>query len=69
MGRLYSDAAHRRLDLFSSREPIDYTRRMPQRSRPVMTLVVERRLSDLITPPAGSEVLEASGVVAKDGFY
>ena len=42
---------------------------MPQRSRPVMTLVVERRLSDLITPPAGSEVLEASGVVAKDGYY
>jgi hypothetical protein len=34
-----------------------------------MTLVEERKLSDLIDPPKGSGVLEASGVVAKDGYY
>jgi hypothetical protein len=34
-----------------------------------MTLVVERKLSDLLEPPKGSGVLEASGVVAKDGDY
>src|ERR1700710_219359 len=36
---------------------------------PVMTLVAERKLSELIAPPKGSEGLEASGVVAKDGYY
>jgi hypothetical protein len=34
-----------------------------------MTLVAERKLSDFIEPPEGSKVLEASGVVAKDGYY
>lgn len=34
-----------------------------------MTLVAERKLSDLIDPPKGGEVLEASGVVAKGGYY
>ena len=34
-----------------------------------MMLVAERKLSDFITPPTGSDVLEASGVVAKDGNY
>ena len=34
-----------------------------------MMLVAERKLSDFITPPTGSDVLEASGVVAKDGYY
>ena len=38
-------------------------------SRRVLTLVAERKLSDLIPPPKGSAVLEASGVIAKDGFY
>lgn len=38
-------------------------------ARPVMTLVAERHLVDLIKPPPGSRVLEASGVVAKDGSY
>src|SRR5437016_8064390 len=42
---------------------------MARRSRPVMTLVAERKLSDLIEPPKGSGVLEASGVIAKDGYY
>jgi hypothetical protein len=42
---------------------------MARRSRTVMTLVAERKLSDLIEPPKGSGVLEASGVVAKDGYY
>ena len=36
---------------------------------PIMTLVAERKLSELIAPPKGSQVLEASGVVAKDGYY
>jgi hypothetical protein len=34
-----------------------------------MTLVAERKLSDLILPPRGSAVLEASGVVAKSDYY
>jgi hypothetical protein len=37
--------------------------------RRVLTLVTERKLSDLIEPPKGSAVLEASGVIAKDGHY
>jgi hypothetical protein len=39
------------------------------RSRPVMTLVAERALRELIQPPKDSNVLEASGVVAKGGHY
>ena len=35
----------------------------------VLTLVTERKLSDLLEPPKGSAVLEASGVIAKDGYY
>ena len=42
---------------------------MSQRPRPTLTLVVERKLLDFIAPPKGSGVLEASGVVAKDGHY
>jgi hypothetical protein len=42
---------------------------MSRRSRPELTLVEERKLSDYIAPPEGSGVLEASGVVAKDGYY
>ena len=42
---------------------------MARRSYPVMTLVEEQKLSSLINPPRGSSVLEASGVVAKDGYY
>jgi hypothetical protein len=42
---------------------------MPRRARPVMNLVRERRLVGLIKPPAGSSVLEASGVVAKGVDY
>jgi hypothetical protein len=34
-----------------------------------MTLVTEAKVSDFITPPRGSAVLEASGVVAKNGYY
>ncbi|HUR21470.1 MAG TPA: hypothetical protein VMZ90_11715 [Vicinamibacterales bacterium] len=37
--------------------------------RRVLTLATERKLSDLIEPPKGSAVLEASGVIAKDGYY
>lgn len=37
--------------------------------RRVLTLVTQRKLSDLIEPPKGSAVLEASGVIAKDGYY
>ncbi len=48
---------------------IDYTPRMAGRSRPVLTLVLERKVSDFIAPPKGSRVLEASGVVAKDGYF
>src|SRR5687767_1066571 len=39
------------------------------RALPVMDLVRERKLVGLIKPPAGSSVLEASGVVAKGGDY
>ena len=42
---------------------------MARRIRPTLALVAERKLSDFITPPKGSKVLEASGVVAKDGYY
>jgi len=42
---------------------------MPRRPFPVMTLVRERRLAGLIKPPAGSTVLEASGVIAKGRDY
>lgn len=38
-------------------------------ARPEMKLVTERKLAELIKPPKGSGVLEASGVVAKDGDY
>lgn len=38
-------------------------------ARPVMQLVAERHLVDLIKPPSGSRVLEASGVIAKGGAY
>jgi hypothetical protein len=39
------------------------------RRRPELTLVEERKISDYIDPPEGSSVLEASGVIAKDGYY
>lgn len=39
------------------------------RSRPVLTLVAERALRELIPPPKDSNVLEASGVVAKGPYY
>jgi len=39
------------------------------RSRPVLTLVAERALRELIQPPKDSNVLEASGVVAKGAHY
>src|SRR5436190_15062066 len=42
---------------------------MSRRPFPVMTLVRERRLAGLIKPPAGSTVLEASGVIAKGRDY
>ncbi|HXG55846.1 MAG TPA: hypothetical protein VNJ03_10745 [Vicinamibacterales bacterium] len=42
---------------------------MASRSRPVVSLVDERKLSDFIEPPTGGGVLEASGVIAKDGDY
>jgi len=38
-------------------------------ARQELTLVEERKLSDYVDPPDGSGVLEASGVVAKDGYY
>jgi hypothetical protein len=34
-----------------------------------MTLLKERKLADLIAPPKGSTVLEASGVIAKGGLF
>lgn len=34
----------------------------------VLTLVTERKLAELIAPPKGG-VLEASGVIVKDGYY
>jgi hypothetical protein len=39
------------------------------RSHPVLTIVSERKLVDFITPPKGSGVLEASGVIAKGAYY
>jgi hypothetical protein len=39
---------------------------MPRR---ILKLVKERKLAQFIPPPAGSAVLEASGVVAKGGYY
>ncbi len=39
------------------------------KSLPVMTLVAERALRELIQPPKDSNVLEASGVVAVGGYY
>ena len=38
-------------------------------ARPEMKLLKERKLAELITPPKGSDVLEASGVVVKDRDY
>jgi hypothetical protein len=38
-------------------------------ARPEMKLLKQRKLADLIKPPKGSAVLEASGVVAKGGDY
>ena len=38
-------------------------------ARPEMKLLKERKLAELITPPKGSNVLEASGVVVKDRDY
>ena len=39
-------------------------------ARPVLRLIAERRLAELIPPPKGSDVLEASGVTAKGrDFY
>jgi hypothetical protein len=37
--------------------------------RPEMTLLKECKLAKLIAPPKGSKVLEASGVIAKDGMF
>jgi hypothetical protein len=39
------------------------------RSRLALTLVEDRKLSHYVDPPERSGVLEASGVVAKDGYY
>lgn len=36
---------------------------------PTLTVVKERKLTELIAPPKGSSVLEASGVFAKDGHF
>jgi hypothetical protein len=38
-------------------------------ARPEMKLLKQRKLEELIKPPKGSVVLEASGVVAKGGAY
>ena len=38
-------------------------------ARPEMKLLKQRKLAELIKPPKGSDVLEASGVVAKGGDY
>ena len=40
-----------------------------KKHRGAMTLVTERKISDFIEPPPGSGVLEASGVLAKGGYY
>jgi hypothetical protein len=37
--------------------------------RPVMKLLEHRKLIELIPPPKGSGVLEASGVIAKGGYF
>ena len=37
--------------------------------RPELRLVTQRKLAELITPPKGSDVLEASGVIAKGRDY
>jgi hypothetical protein len=42
---------------------------MPRRKHPVMILKAERKLADLISPPTPHGVLEASGVIAKGGYY
>ena len=42
---------------------------MGRRLRQVMRLVTERKMTDLIDPPQGSSVLEASGVLATGGYY
>src|SRR5437773_2514326 len=42
---------------------------MARASRPVLTLVTERKLTDLLSPPTRGGVLEASGVVAKGPDY
>ncbi len=38
-------------------------------ARPTLTLIAQQKLSAFIRPPKGSAVLEASGVIAKDGDY
>ena len=38
-------------------------------ARTKLTLVAERKLAELIAPPRGSTVLEASGVIRKGGGY
>jgi hypothetical protein len=42
---------------------------MARESHPVMVLVTERKLADLINPPTPDGVLEASGVIAKGADY
>ena len=42
---------------------------MARHSDPVMILVAERKLADLIPPPTPDGVLEASGVIAKGADY
>jgi hypothetical protein len=37
------------------------------RSRPALVLVDERRISDSLNPPEDGGMVEASGVVARDG--
>src|ERR1700730_16508531 len=37
--------------------------------RPEMRLLKECKLAKLVAPPKGSKVLEASGVIAKDGMF
>jgi hypothetical protein len=38
-------------------------------ARPVLRLIKERKLAELLAPPEGSGVLEASGVIAKGPYY
>src|SRR5687767_3461028 len=42
---------------------------MARRKHPVMILEAERKLADFISPPTPDGVLEASGVIAKAGYY